>query len=167
MHRPPTTEETSAFYEAVGQGIWYLQFLEDALNKYLTIRIDLKTPGRVPEGAALEALKKRSKGTLGASLKAGREAGVFDSTIEERLTAFLEERNWLVHRCLDTSGHSLYTDEGRRTLLERILDFIEEAKSLQKAFGKGIEEYARSQGVDTAAADRRARAQVARLRGEA
>ena len=167
MQRPPTPEESAVFYEAIGQSIWYLQFLEDALNKYLTIRIDLQTPGKVPEGTALEALRKRSKGPLGSSLKAGRDAGVLSAALETRLTAFLEERNWLVHRSLDTDGHSLYSDEGRQTLVERIVRFIDEAKSLQKAFGSEIDTYVRSHGIDTAAAERNARMQVALLRGEA
>jgi hypothetical protein len=167
MRRPQSPEELAVFYQAIGQGIWFLQFLEDALNKYLTLTLDVKTPGALPEGAAFDALKKRSKGTLGQSLKAGRDAGLLNETLESRLTLFVEERNWLVHKSLDTSGDSLYTEDGQRAFLERVVGFIEEAKQLQILVGHEIATFAKSHGVNLAEVERRAREHVAKLRGEA
>jgi hypothetical protein len=167
MQRPPTTDELNAVYQAVGQGVWRLQYLEDALSKYLTLRIDLKVPGRIAPDAARLALQKRTKGTLGASLKAAREGGLLDAALESRLATFTDERNWLVHRSVDTSAESIYQEYGLVVFLERVLAFRDEAISLQKLFTEFIAEFAASHGIDTELAEQLAREHVSRLRGEA
>ena len=167
MQRPPTPEELEAVYQAIGQGIWRLQYLEDVLCKYLALRIDLKTPGLVTADAARLALEKRTKATLGASLKAAREGGLLDTELEARLAHFTNERNWLVHQSVETSAEAIYQEQGLLSFLERVLGFINEAIALQKLFGELIARFVASHGVNTEHAEKLAREHISRLRGEA
>jgi hypothetical protein len=167
MQRPPTQAEMNLIFQAIGQGLWYLQFLEDILNKYLTLKLDLQVPGRVGEVEAFAALEKRNRSTLGAALKAARESGMLDASLESRLAAFTDERNWLVHKSLDTSGESFYTAEGQALFIERVARFVQEARDLQKKVGDEISNFARDQGVNLGEVERRARSHVAKLRGDA
>lgn len=167
MQRPPAQQEMSAIYQLIGQSICDLQFLEDALNTLLALKIDIKAPGRVEKQDALAALKKHAKGTLGSSLKSLRDHAVMDAAFVERLTKFTEERNWLVHRSLENHSEHLYTEAGHNAARRRLNAFIEEAVEIKCLIINEIALFAQSRGINTDQAALKARKSLAKLRGEA
>ena len=42
MRRPPTAKELRRLYHEIGEGIWHLQYVKDALSKLLTLKLIYK-----------------------------------------------------------------------------------------------------------------------------
>ncbi len=167
MNRTPTPDELNEIHRLIGQSICALQFLEEALNILLSMKIDLKTPGIFTKAEAQDALAKRARSTLGIALKNVRDYSVMSPMFMERLTRFTEERNWLVHRSLDSFAEGLYSIQGRTDVSERLSKFLVEAEHLKKLIVSEIYNFSESHGIDTDGATRRAHASLRKLKGEA
>lgn len=73
MRRQMHPEELETLYRSIGKCIWHIQYVEDALHTLLTLKIEIKTPGAVPEDKAYELLKKHRRATLGTALRTAKE----------------------------------------------------------------------------------------------
>ena len=167
MRRQLTPDELDALYREIGKGVWHLQYVEDALNTLITLKVEMKSPGRVSHNEAQEMLAKHRRNTLGTSLRIAREQSVVSADLKVRLSHFKGERDWLVHRSLNTNGELLYTDEGRTQTFQRLAQFSVEAKALQHDIANEIALFAQNHGIDIAGLEARAHAKVAKLKGEA
>ena len=166
-HRQVNAEELERLYVLIGRGVWHLQYVEDALNTLITIKHEVKTPGRIPEAEARALLAKHRGNTLGTSLKVVKSEGLVPLELLDALGRFKEERDWLVHRSQTTHGDLLYTDRGRSETFARLDAFTDEATRLQKALLREINQYVSALGLDVAAAERIALKNIGHLRGEA
>lgn len=164
-HRQVNSEELERLYRLLGRGVWHLQYVEDALNTLITIKHDVKTPGRIPEAEARALLAKRRRNTLGTSLRLVKAECLLVPELLDALSRFKEERDWLVHRSQNTHGDLVYTDEGRIATFTRLDAFTEEARRLQNAVLEEMDRFLRAAGLDVAAAQRMALKNVGRLRG--
>jgi len=151
---------------SIGRCVWHLQYVEDVLTHLITVKVEIRSPGRVGMKEAQELLSKHRRNTLGTSLKIVREKLLVRPELLDRLTKFKEERDWIIHRSQQTHGDALYTDPGRSEVFLRLGRFEEEANSLRKAIAEEINDFMRGHGVDIAAAERIARQNVGRMRGE-
>ena len=167
MNRRPTDEEVSVLFHHIGKGVWHLQYVEDALNTLIALRVDIKEPGLVTAEEAQAALAKHKRGTLGSSLKTARENSILPAELEQELAVFTDERNWLIHRSIDTHGELLYAEDGRTETFARLERFISSAKALQHKIAAQIAQFAESQGICAKSAAAAANAKIARLKGEA
>jgi hypothetical protein len=167
MNRRPTDEEVALLFHHIGKGVWQLQYVEDHLTTLLAITIDIKEPGTKTEEEIKEIVSKHKKGTLGALLKKGRDAGVLPFQLEANLTRFVDERNWLIHHSIDSHGKRLYSEAGRAETFERLARFIADAKAMQREISDEITRFSVGQGLDVEAAEADARAEVARLKHDA
>jgi len=165
-HRQVTSEELDALYRGIGRGVWSLQYVEDALQMLITLKVDIKTPGRVNLSQGKVLLAKHRRNTLGTSLKIIREQSLVGPHLLERLSAFKEERDWLVHRSQQSHGDLLYTDAGRAEMFTRLESFDTEAGLLQTEILGEIDKFAASQGANVAAARVMAASNVGRMRGK-
>ena len=166
VSRPPTEEEVSLLYHDIGKGVWHLQYVEYALNTLIALRVDIREPGRVTHEAAQAALAKHRGGVLGNSVKTARDNSLLPIELEQELSAFIAERNWLIHRSIDSHGELLYTEAGRTETFARLEKFISDAKALQHGIAEQIEQFAESQGVSARTTEAAAHAKIAKLRGE-
>ena len=143
-----------------------LQYVEDALQTLITIKVEIRTPGRLSfsEGQALLAKHRRS--TFGTSLKIVREKSLVSPDLLERLERFKDERDWLVHRSQQSYGDRLYTEPGREDMFRRLENFEGEASALQKAVLAEIDSFVSSSGVDVAVARALAERNIGRMRGK-
>jgi hypothetical protein len=89
--RQVNAEELNTLFNLIGQGIWYLQMMEDALHTTITVKHDVKTPGAIPQNEAKSLLAQHRRKTLGQSL-------ILSPNLQKSLEEFKEERDWLVHR---------------------------------------------------------------------
>jgi len=165
--RQINSEELERLYSSLGRGVWHLQYVEDALNTLITIKHEVKTPGRIPEADARALLDKHRGNTLGTSLKVIRAQSLVSPELLDDLTRFKEERDWLVHRSQTSHGDLLYTDAGRAETFTRLEEFTEEARRLQTALLQDISTFVSAAGLDVAAAENMAAKNVGRLRGGA
>lgn len=164
--RQINAEELQALFTLIGEGIWYLQNVEDVLHTYITVKRDVKVRGSMPPEQAEAILAKHRTKTLGVSLKISREAQVLSPSLQKRLDNFKEERDWLVHRSVHQHREDLYVDDKRYDLIRRIGRFSEEARSIQKAIQKELEDYVVAQGVSPEWIFRYAQEKIDKLKGK-
>jgi hypothetical protein len=165
VRRQITPDELQHLYASIGRCVWNLQYVEDALTTLIAMKVEVKSPGRVPVKEAQDFLAKHRRNTLGTSMKIVRERSVVNSELLGRLSLLKEERDWIIHRSQQTHGDRLYTDDGRREMFSRLEAFEEEALSLQKLVLAEINTFLVGHGLDVAAAERMAAQNVGRLRG--
>jgi len=149
-------DELGLFFSLIGQGIWYLQHVENALVTCLTVKGELKKPGSIEKDEAERILSKHRKNTLGTSIRIAEKKGVLSPELMNALRKFKNERDWLVHRSMAENGDDLYTDAGREGVLMRLYAFSEEAQALQRLVAKELEDYVVANGVSRQWIHRRA-----------
>lgn len=166
MRRQLTADELDALYRGVGRCIWHIQYLEDVLHTYLTLKIEIREPGRILEKEARELLAKHRRASFGTSLKTAENHAALPSELLAELRTLKEERDWLVHRSMHQDGGLLYTDEGRNAVFARLDTLMERTLELK---GKVVAEtmaFCAGHGISSQHAEQLAREQIARLRGD-
>jgi hypothetical protein len=158
-------DELNNLYALIGKGIWHLQYLEDALHTYITIKRDIKIRGSIKLEKAAELLAKNRMNVLNKSIKEAKEAQVISLSLQERLENFKEERNWLVHRSVHQNGDDLYVDELRYALMERLEAFSCEAIVLQKLIDKELEDFCVSWDISKEWIDQQSEQEIKTLKG--
>jgi len=166
MRRRLTQEEWAYLYRLVGEGIWQVQNMEDALQTLITIKVDVGQPGALPQGQAFERLAQYRSFTLGKCLKVCKDNSVLPWQLAERLSEFKADRDWLVHRSVNSHSEAVYSDEGREELFDKLVKFITHAKALQAELKDEMQRYAAEHGVDIAETERRAREKMAEIVGD-
>jgi hypothetical protein len=164
--RQINAEELNVLFTLIGEGIWHLQYLEDALHTYITVKRDVKVRGSMPPEQAEAILKKHRARTLGVSSRISREAQILSPSLQEMLDNFKEERDWLVHRCVHQHREDLYINDKRNELIRRIKRFSEEAKKIQKLIAKELEDYVVAQDVSRELINRTGYENINKLKGK-
>jgi hypothetical protein len=149
------------FYYLVGKVVWYTQYLEDALCTFITAVQHEKTKVSHEEAYALLA-KNKSK-TLGKIVGEVQSRDIVPDGLDERLSHFVDERNWLVHRSGSENSSDLGDDAKRRALIERVRLIGREADLLYRELAKVLERWFAARGVDLGVADKIAREKVNNL----
>ena len=167
MRRQISPEELDSLYRSIGKCVWHLQYVEDALQTLLTMKVEIKFPGAVTEVEAKALLAKHRRATLGTSLRTAQKHDALRTDVMSRLSQLKEERDWLVHRSVNQDGDGLYTTEGRSAILQRLDAFVDEAISLQRALMLEVAAFVESHGLSVAKADELGRQKIARLKGDA
>lgn len=165
QRRGPNPEEVAILFNLVGQSVWYLQHLEDALSTSIAMKRDIKMRGSVSEAKMHEILRKHRRRTLGDSVNVAKKAKIYAENIQNRLDDFLKERNWLIHRLIHENGDDMNLNDKREKLFLRVEMFVDEAKNLQKEIGEDLINFAASQGVSPAWVEAYAQEQFDKSRG--
>lgn len=163
--RGMSEDELSLFFSLIGQGIWYLQHVENALNTFLTVKGDIKEIRSVSKDEGEKMLSKHRRNTLGTSMRIAKEKNVLGEELMSALNTFKEERDWLVHRSMNGNGDDLYLNKDRQALFERLDEFVEQARGLQKMIAKELEDYVVGKGVSREWIRRRAILDINRKKG--
>jgi hypothetical protein len=142
--------------------VWHLQFLEDVLVTYVTMRLRIKRPITLEEG--MELLAKERKKTLGALFRDAQDGGLVHGDVAEAFRLLVDERNWLIHRSMHECSDGLYQTNQRAAFLQRLSNLTEEAISLKKLLYKDVTRWLSDQGFDVAKAESLGEAQCRRLR---
>lgn len=133
----------------IGQAVWSIQHLEDALSMAIAIKMDFKDAalGSVPSDRASEILAKRRRPTLGVAVGLTREKSIFDEQLQRRLEEFLEERNWLVHRLVHQNGDDMNVSDRRELLFSRVDCIAAEASRLHGVIGDDLVAFMMAKGA--------------------
>ena len=130
----------------VGYAVWQAAELENTLAHYVVLR--LRASCGVGEKRGIELLEKAQSRTFGHLLKELREAGIFEGSLEVRISSLLEERNWLVHRAKRENRGILNDMRTFDALVERLDRMGAEATQLNTLLGKELERFVIASGVD-------------------
>jgi hypothetical protein len=157
-----TPWELEEIFASIGKAIWHLQFLEDVLVTYVTMRLRIKRP--MPLEVATETLAKERKKTLGTLFRDAHGGGLVHGDVANAFRLLVDERNWLIHRSMDECNDGLYRAVERESFLKRLNDLTEEAIRLKKQLYADATCWLSDQGVDVAKAEALGEAQFRRLR---
>jgi hypothetical protein len=139
------SEAVNRLFSEIGAAMWQIQSFENALIHYLCIRFKLsRGVGAIQGHAILEQTAKKTLGQLLAELRKHEQGS---PGIEKRLTEFLKERNWLVHRIRTENHTDIYREDKFHVLLVRLESLTEDARTLSREFVKLLEDYVVSQGI--------------------
>ena len=163
LRRPPTAAERYHINAALGRALWKLQYVEDALATYLTMRLKLKQGTTLEKGFAM--LADQRKRPFGQLVTEACNAGIVDAEIDTVLNRFVAERNWLVHRSMSEYDEAVYTHEGRESLVMRLSFLEENAGTLQRAVYNLLATWLSKNGFDVDAVEKAGETQYRRLSG--
>jgi hypothetical protein len=158
-----TPWELEEIYASIGKAVWHLQFLEDVLVTYVTMRLSIKRP--IALEAAMETLARERKKTLGTLLREAREGGLVQGDVANAFRLLVDERNWLIHRSMHECNDGLHRLVERESFLKRLDDLTDEAIRLKKQLYSDATRWLAEQGIDVAKAEALGEAQFRRLRG--
>jgi hypothetical protein len=164
IQRPINAEELKRLYNLIGSCVWHLQYLEDALVHLIVMKHEVKTPGSMNLEESKKILTSYRKNTLGTSLKVIEKYTLVNSSLLTNLKKFKDERDWLVHRSLNTNGDLLHTDAGREETFTRLENFENEAIEFKKALIADINEFFVSFGLNIDTANKLAQSNIGRSR---
>jgi hypothetical protein len=167
MRRQISANELHDLYYRLGRNIWHIQYLEDVLHTWLTLKVEVKTPGRITEVDARELLAKHRRATLGTALKTAESHGALTDETLEGLRHLKDERDWLVHRSMHQDGDSLYTDEGREAISSRLDAMLGTTIALKSQVVAEVTVFCTDHGMSEALANQLALQQISKLKGEA
>jgi len=163
-----TADELAEFYCLVGGALWHIQYLEDALVNFLSLKLlhERRCAGTTVTIEEAQAfLSERRRLTFGPLVESCASRKVIRLEHQPRFETFKQERHWLVHRSMVESGDHLYGDSTRSAVFARIDAIREESIYLKKLVVSDLETWSAAHGVDTEAAQRKAEAAVRKLKG--
>jgi hypothetical protein len=161
--------ELGDFYRRIGAALYHIQYLEDALVSFLTMKIvhECRCAGQtVTTADAQTLLEKRRMLTLGSLVESCLSNKIVRPEHLGRIKAFKGERDWLVHRSLIENGDDLYVRATRDAVFSRITAIQEEAMSLKKVTVTDFERWAAAHGVDVKAAEDQAKEALRKLNNQ-
>lgn len=92
----PANPDEINLYCYLGEALLKVQVAEQALSHSITLKMN---PKETKEQAD-EFLKKHQSYTLGRAIKIAIKEKLYSQQIQDKLTAFLKQRNWLVHEVI-------------------------------------------------------------------
>jgi hypothetical protein len=135
------------FYERMGQCLYQIQCFENAIEHYL---VHVHQTDMTMEREEIERIYKiHDKFTIGHLFKEVMKCEKLPNELENRITNFIGERNWLVHHCRKENKDDLFNENKFPLLLERLDNLSDESLALAKLFLNKSEEYTIAQGIAT------------------
>ena len=168
MRRQVTADELAEFYQLIGAAIWHVQYLEDALATFLTMKLGHEArcagSGFAPDEATT-LLAARRRLTFGPLLESALSRKVVRRAHKPRFETFKEERHWLVHRSMVENSDDLYLESTRMRVFGRVALISDEAIDLKNIVVAELEAWAVAHGVDQQAVDEQAAEAIRGLKG--
>lgn len=144
-------------YTAMGRALWFCQCFEEALAYCLCLLFEIHRD--TAEEIANRVLADKRRKTLGQLVKeiADKKSPLVPESLENRLSRFTEERNWLAHRIQHQNHTDMYHQDRFEQLLKRLEALKVEAQALSKVFEQFLDNWYREQGVSQEELARRMR----------
>jgi hypothetical protein len=128
-------------HKRIGLALWAEQSLEHTICHF--IALILKLPSSRDEAEMVDTLGRLQRQTLGPLIKELRKGNTSNSITEfdRRMNAYLEDRNWLVHRSWLEHHADLFSPEKLPPLLDRLERIAQESQSLREYFAEPVERW--------------------------
>jgi hypothetical protein len=140
----PANQDEITLYCFVGEAVWKIQIVEQALSHSITLKMN---PAKTKEQAD-EFLKQHQSYTLGQAIKVATKEKLYSLSLQGELNAFLEQRNWLVHRAMFESQNEINTKNKREELFNKIKSISDKAESIQSEIEYDMISFCSSMGKD-------------------
>lgn len=149
----------TALLTHVGYAVWQAAECEDTVAHLVVVH--LRKARGIGEPAGLRVLGKEQSRTFGSLVSELKRNGVLEESVQTRLTALADERNWLVHRAKRENRGLLHDLPNLDRVVSRIAELAHEATELNTLLGLKFEEVVLASGVPKETIDAEAEALLA------
>ncbi|MCR4029608.1 MULTISPECIES: hypothetical protein [Flavobacterium] len=132
------------FYCFIGEAVFKTQMVEQALSHSITLKMN---PAETKERAD-EFLKKNQSYTLGKAIGIAISENLYNLSLQDELNAFLEQRNWLIHKLMIGNEEDFNAGNIKEELLNKIKDISDKAESIQRVIQYDLIDFCSSKGKD-------------------
>lgn len=143
-----TAKDVNYLFYLIGEAVCMIQFLEDALSHSITLKQDVQYPYPILKKDAEAYLNKYQSRTLGNAITIAKEKDLYTDKLQNELSDFLKERNWLIHKCAPHHIDDLLEASGRDQLFNRIKAITQRAIYLRKVLEIDMIEFSEERGLD-------------------
>jgi hypothetical protein len=140
----PANENEIKLYCFVGEAIWKIQVVEQALSCSITLKMN---PAATKEQAD-KVLKQHQSYTLGMAINIAGKEKLYDSSLQDELYMFLGQRNWLVHKAMAERQHDKNWENEKEELFQKIESISDNAESIQRKIEYDMINFCSSKGKD-------------------
>lgn len=140
----PANNNEINFYCFLGEALLKTQMVEQALSHSITLKMN---PAETKERAD-EFLKQNQSYTLGQAIKIAIKEKLYNLSLQNELNAFLQQRNWLVHKVICGNEEDLNAGNIKEKLLHKIKDISDKAESIQCVIEYDLIDFCSSKGKD-------------------
>ncbi|MGC4035857.1 MAG: hypothetical protein QM764_07840 [Chitinophagaceae bacterium] len=140
----PANQNEITLYCYVGEALWKIQIVEQALSHSITLKIN---PAATKERAD-EFLKQHQSYTLGTAIKVAIKEELYNSSLQDELNAFLVQRNWLIHKAMPEYNHGSNWENKKAELFQKIKSISNRAESIQREIEYDMIKFCSSKGKD-------------------
>ena len=137
-------ENEITLYCFVGEAIWKAQIDEQALSCSITLKMNPKATKEKAE----EVLKNHQRYTLGKAIKIANKEKLYNSSLQNELNTFLDQRNWLVHKAMAENCHDKNWENEKEKLFRKIKSISDKAESIQREIEYDMINFCTSKGKD-------------------
>lgn len=141
--KKPAEQDEITLYCLMGKALCMAQIVEDALCRAIT----LKMGPSLSRKEANEILEKRLSDPLGRVTMLAKKESIFPESLQQALETFKEERNWLVHKCVQVKGFVHFKSD-KTEVFRRIQAITENAHTLQQSIEEDMMEFCEANGKD-------------------
>lgn len=138
----PANQDEIYLYCLLGEALLKTQLLEQALSHSITLKMN---PEETKEQAD-KYLKQTQRYTLGKAIKIAADEELFNSTIQKKLGAFLQERNWLIHNVIPGNEEDFNAGKFKEELLIKIKSISDQAENISRIIENDMIEFSASKG---------------------
>ena len=137
------SEKDRILYCCLGESLCVVQILEDALSHLIVLK---KTePDQKKEADTL--LKKQRSYTLGKAISIAKKESLLPKPLENELSEFLKERNWLIHKSITENKKEYRTESFYNNLFEKTKTITSKAHELRISIELDLIEYCEKKGI--------------------
>ncbi|MBL0267673.1 MAG: hypothetical protein IPP99_03095 [Chitinophagaceae bacterium] len=140
----PANENEIKLYFFVGEAIWKIQMVEQALSCSITLKMN---PEATKEQAD-KVLTQHQNYTLGMAINIASKEKLYDTSLQDKLYSFLEQRNWLVHKAMSDSQHDKNWENEILELFQKIKSISDNAESIHRKIEYDMLAFCSSRGKD-------------------
>jgi len=140
----PANNEEINLYPSLGEALIKTQVVEQALSHSITLKMN---PDETKERAE-EFLRRKQRYTLGQAIKVAKEEKLYNLSLQEEINAFLEQRNWLVHKVICGNEEDFNSGIIKKELLERIYSISDKAEIIHGRIEYDLIDFCSSKGND-------------------
>lgn len=140
----PANKNEIDLYCFLGEALLKTQVVEQALSHSITLKMN---PDATKERAD-EFLKQAQSYTLGKAIKIAIEEKLYNLSLQDELNAFLQQRNWLVHKVICGNEEDLNAGNIKEELFHKIKSISDKAESIHRVIEYDLIEFCSSKGKD-------------------
>lgn len=140
----PANNSEINLYCFLGEALMKTQMVEQALSHSITLKMN---PAETKKRAD-EFLKQNQSYTLGKAIKIAIKEKLYDLSLQDELNAFLQQRNWLVHKVICGNKDDLNTGNIKEELFHKIKLISDKAECIQSLIEYDLINFCSSKGKD-------------------